>query len=60
MFGEFFSRPYLLLVKTETFFKNNRKLKRVQFVDCQADRITYEFLKQGQADLNGITLLANE
>jgi hypothetical protein len=35
-------------------------LKRVQFVDCQADRITYEFLKQGQSDLNGITLVANE
>lgn len=43
-----------------TFFKNNRKLNRVQFVDCQADRITYEFLKQGQADLSGITLVANE
>lgn len=39
-----------------TFFKNNKKLKRIRFVDCKADRMTYEFLKQGNADLNGITL----
>lgn len=39
-----------------TFFKNN-KLKGVQFIACQADRITYEFLKIGKADLSGITLL---
>jgi len=39
-----------------TFFKNNKKLKRVGFTDCRADRMTYEFLKQGGADLNGITL----
>lgn len=39
-----------------TFFKN-KSLKRVQFIDCQADRITYEFLKNGRANLNGITLL---
>lgn len=40
-----------------TFFKNKR-LKWVRFIDCQADRMTYEFLKKnGQADLTGITLL---
>jgi len=32
-------------------------LKRIRFIDCKADRITYEFLKQGKADLSGITLL---
>ncbi len=37
-----------------TFFKNNKKLKRVQFINCKADRMTYEFLKQGNADLSGI------
>lgn len=41
-----------------TFFKNNRKLKRISFMNCKADRLTYEFLKQGKADLTGITLLA--
>jgi len=40
-----------------TFFKNNKNLKRIQFIDCKADRMTYEFLKQGKADLTGITLL---
>ncbi|MNV76648.1 hypothetical protein D3C71_1700130 [compost metagenome] len=40
-----------------TFFKNNR-FKRIQFVDCQVDQITYELLKIGKADLTGITVLA--
>ena len=39
-----------------TFFKN-KSLKRIQFIDCQVDRITYEFLKNGKANLTGITLL---
>ncbi|NOU45686.1 MAG: helix-turn-helix domain-containing protein [Bacteroidales bacterium] len=42
---------------SNTFFKNNKNLKRIRFVDCRADRITYEFLKQGKAELTGITLL---
>lgn len=45
---------------TNTFFKNNTfKRNRVRFIDCQADRITYEFLKHGKADLTGITLLTS-
>ena len=39
-----------------TFFKN-KSLKRIRFIDCQADRMTFEFLKNGKADLTGITLL---
>jgi uncharacterized protein YjbI with pentapeptide repeats len=39
-----------------TFFKNKR-LKGIRFIDCQVDRITYAFLKNGKADLTGITLL---
>jgi uncharacterized protein YjbI with pentapeptide repeats len=39
-----------------TFFKN-KSLKRIRFIDCQADRMTYEFLKNGKADLTGMTLL---
>jgi len=41
-----------------TFFKN-KSLKRIRFIDCQADRMTYEFLKNGKADLNGIKLLTH-
>jgi uncharacterized protein YjbI with pentapeptide repeats len=40
----------------ETFFKN-QSLKRIRFIDCKADILTYAFLKNGKADLTGITLL---
>lgn len=43
-------------VLLNTFFKN-KSLKRIRFIDCQADRMTYAFLKNGKADLTGITLL---
>jgi transcriptional regulator with XRE-family HTH domain len=36
-----------------TFFKN-KSLKRIRFIDCQADRMSYEFLKNGKADLTGL------
>jgi uncharacterized protein YjbI with pentapeptide repeats len=39
-----------------TFFKC-KSLKRIRFIDCQADRMTCEFLKNGKADLSGITQL---
>jgi len=39
-----------------TFFKN-RSLKHIKFIDCKADRMTYEFLKNGKADLHGIILV---
>jgi uncharacterized protein YjbI with pentapeptide repeats len=42
---------------TNTFFKN-KSLKGIRFIDCQADRMTYEFLKSGKADLTGINLLS--
>ncbi len=41
-----------------TFFKNNKKMKQVEFVDCKADKITYAFLKNNLANLTGITLLS--
>ncbi len=39
-----------------TFFKC-KSLKKIEFIDCQSDRMTYEFLKNGKADLSGITLI---
>jgi len=39
-----------------TFFKSQR-LKHIRFVDCTADRLTYEFLKNGKADVSGIVVL---
>ncbi|HAF27531.1 MAG TPA: transcriptional regulator [Bacteroidales bacterium] len=41
-----------------TFFKNNKKMKQVEFIDCKADKITYAFLKNNLANLTGITLLS--
>ena len=41
---------------TNTFFKG-KSLKRIRFIDCNADKITYAFLKNGKANLTGITLL---
>ncbi|MFH0761094.1 MAG: pentapeptide repeat-containing protein [Bacteroidota bacterium] len=41
-----------------TFFKN-KSLKRIRFIDCQVDRMTYAFLKNGKADLTGITLITS-
>ncbi|MBK6285624.1 MAG: pentapeptide repeat-containing protein [Draconibacterium sp.] len=39
-----------------TFFKN-KSLKGIRFTDSHADRMTYEFLKNGKADLTGVTLI---
>lgn len=41
------------------FFKQNKNLKQVKFIDCKVDKITYAFLKSGKADLTGITLINN-
>jgi len=43
---------------TNTFFKC-KSLKRINFIACNVDRITYEFLKNGKADLTGIELIAS-
>jgi len=43
---------------TNTFFKN-KTLKGISFTECQADRMTYEFLKNGKADLKGIRPLSD-
>lgn len=40
-----------------TFFKNNKKLKQVQFIDCKMDKITYAFLKSNLANLKGVSLI---
>lgn len=43
---------------TNTFFKGP-SLKKCKFIGCQADRITYEFLRSAKADLSGITLIGS-
>jgi len=41
-----------------TFFKYNGRFKKVQFVNCKVDSITYAFLKNNQANLEGITIIS--
>ena len=41
-----------------TFFKN-RSLKKIRFIDCKADRMTYEFLKNGKAEMGGVRMITN-
>lgn len=40
-----------------TFFKYNDRFKKVQFINCKVDGITYAFLKNNQANLTGITVI---
>jgi len=40
-----------------SFFKYNRKFKKVQFINCSVDRMTYAFLKNNEANLTGITII---
>ncbi len=39
-----------------TFFKG-RNLKRISFVNCKADRLTYEFLRTNKAVLDDVTII---
>jgi len=43
-----------------TFFKHNKNLKQVTFIDCNVDKLTFAFLKNGNADLSGITVVNGE
>ena len=38
-----------------TFFKG-KNLKRITFINCQADRLTYEFLRTNKANLNEVKI----
>jgi uncharacterized protein YjbI with pentapeptide repeats len=40
-----------------SFFKYNERFKKVQFVNCKVDSITFAFLKNNRADLSGITII---
>lgn len=53
----FYGVKFQNLTILNTFFKYNRKFKKVQFINCKVDKMTYAFLKNNQANLTGITLL---
>jgi len=39
-----------------TFFKNS-KLKRVKFLNCKADRLSYAFMKSSKADMSDVEII---
>ena len=41
-----------------TFYKYNDRFKKVQFINCKVDKITYAFLKNNMANLTGITIIS--
>ncbi|MGF7138568.1 helix-turn-helix domain-containing protein [Roseimarinus sediminis] len=49
---------FLNVTLINTFFKNNKKMKQLEFIDCKADKLSYAFLKSNGARLTGITLLS--
>lgn len=55
--SDFYGVKFQNATLLNTFFKNNDRMKRVQFIDCKVDKITYAFLKSNQANMTGITLL---
>ncbi|MGE0567618.1 MAG: pentapeptide repeat-containing protein [Bacteroidia bacterium] len=40
-----------------TFFKYNDRFKKVQFINCKVDKITFAFLKNNQANLTGVSVV---
>lgn len=40
-----------------TFFKYNDRFKKVEFINCTVDSITYAFLKNNQANLTSVNIL---
>lgn len=56
----FYSVKFEHAMILNTFFKYNDKFKKVQFINCKVDNITLAFLKNNQANLEGITLLTQQ
>lgn len=52
-----FSKSKFVNATIKNSFFKYCDLKRVEFVDCKADKLSYEFLKNNKANLSGITLI---
>lgn len=40
-----------------TFFKHNKKMNKVVFIDCKVDKLTFAFLKSNGAKLEDVTII---
>ncbi len=43
-----------------SFFKQNRKFHKVEFIDCKVDKLTFAFLKSNGAILEGIAIIEEQ
>lgn len=41
-----------------TFFKYNDRFRKVEFINCKVDTITYAFLKNNHANLTGVSIIS--
>lgn len=53
----FYNVKFQNAILRNTFFKYNDRFKKVEFENCQVDTITFAFLKNNQANLEGIRLI---
>ncbi len=53
----FYSVSFENATLLNTFFKYNDKFKKVQFINCHVDKLTFAFLKNNGANLTGITVM---
>jgi len=54
----FYSATFRDATILNTFFKYNKRFKRVEFINCKVDKLTFAFLKNNQANMAGITLIS--
>lgn len=53
----FYSVKFENAIITNSFFKYNERFKKVQFINCKVDTLTFAFLKNNDANLNGVSLI---
>ncbi|MEZ4799724.1 MAG: pentapeptide repeat-containing protein [Flavobacteriales bacterium] len=53
----FYNVKFENAVLINTFFKYNQRMKKVAFVNCKADSLTYAFLKSNQANMEGVEVI---
>ena len=53
----FYSVKFENATLLNSFFKYNERFKKVEFINCKVDPITYAFLKNNQANLSDVSLI---
>lgn len=56
----FYSVKFENSIILNSFFKYNERFKKVEFINCKVDKLTYAFLKNNGAKLEGITIIQEQ